>query len=525
MVTLRQYQKESVLRTIEAIDQGQNPIIALPTGTGKSLVIAGLVKYYKQYKTKRVLVLTHVKELIQQNKIATERLWPCVCAGVYSAGLQSRDIENDVLFAGIQSLHRVDIEAFDIIIIDECHLVPDNSNTMYRRFIAKQKDLNDQVAVVGLSATPYRLNGGLLIKGDIFDSYSYDKTSMDEFNWFIDQGYLAPLVSFESRVKIDLSGVHVRAGEFKTNEVQAAADKAAITKAAVADMIDRAADRKHWLVFTTGVDHSEHVTQELLRMGVSAACVHHKKTSAERASALARFDSGEIRAIVNSQVLTTGFDSPHIDMIGMLRPMMSPGLWVQSLGRGTRPSEGKADCLVLDYAGNTRRLGPINDVRVANKRGGSGKGSMPVRSCPKCLCLNSIQAKECSHCGYVFPLPKVKITTKPDKAVLVARKKTSTLVVDSVLYGRHIKRTTGAVSLRISYFCGPQVFREWIFPEANKRWLWDKSRRWWSRRANGSVPLPPSTDEALGLVNFLKKPRYVVVEVGGRYPEIKDYIF
>ena len=366
---LRPYQKQAIQQTDD------NTIIAMPTGTGKSLVIGGLTKLTLSRPKSRVLVLAHVKELLFQNHKQTLAFDDTLDAGIYSAGLRRRDTENEVIFAGIASVYKraVTLGFFNLVLIDECHLVSDDDTTMYQRLLADLKEINPELKVVGLTATPWRTTSGLLTDGELFDSVCYDLTGVHEYNQLVADGYLSPLVARAMDAEFDTSGVKIRGGEFVSSALQEKVDNKELTRLAVAEMVRRSEGRKHWLVFATGIEHCEHVSKELNANGIRASFVHSKLTTAERDSRLAAFKAGELTALVNNNILTTGFDFPGIDLIGMLRPTMSPGLWVQMLGRGTRTAPGKDDCLVLDFAGNTMRLGPINNVQIPHS-GERGKG-------------------------------------------------------------------------------------------------------------------------------------------------------
>lgn len=400
-----------------------NPVVAMPTGTGKSIIVGGFIWWVmSQWPTQRVMMLTHVKELIDQNADKLRTMWPAAPLGIYSAGLGIKQATYPITFAGIQSVR--DIAAMfghvDILLIDECHLVSPNDETSYQKFIADLKKINPRLRVIGLSATPYRLGLGMITDGGIFTDIAVDMTTLEIFNWFFDAGYLSPLIPRPTKTELDISGVKKRGGEFIEKDLQKAVDKAEITEAALREALELAHSRARILVFTTGVEHTEHVTDALRLLGESAVCVHSKMSAGQRDAALEAHRSGQARWLVNNNVLTTGYDDPAIDCIVMLRPTNSPGLWVQMLGRGTRPlwapgsyygsmighnggppldpsqlvfdldtAEGrlasiaasvKQNCLVLDFAANTLSLGPINDPVIPKKKGAGG-GPPPVKFC------------------------------------------------------------------------------------------------------------------------------------------------
>jgi len=532
MIKLRQYQKEAVKSVLNYFKTKKgNPIVALPTGTGKSLIIAALIRYYTEHLlNKRVLILTHVKELLEQNAKTTNSFCNNPDIGFYSAGLNKRDIFQPIIFAGIASVYKkheelTQIGHFDLIIIDECHLVPDNKNTMYRKLL---NEISTTCRVVGLSATPYRLNSGLLTNGKIFDNVCYDGTKLDDFNRFIDDGFLSPLIARETKQQLDISKVHKRGGDYIQKELQLAVDKYSITKNAIEEMIELAKDRKHWLIFSTGVDHSEHIVNELWKHKIPAASIDYKCTSLERYDRIQNFRNGQYRALVNANILTTGFDFPGIDMIGMLRPMCSPGLWVQSLGRGTRPCEGKDNCLVLDYAGNTRRLGPINDVILPTGKTRSGKGHAPIKKCPKCNALVHLSLKECQSCGYAFPV-STNLDDKADSLKLIATKNNredNWIAVNRVTYISYGKYKDGRVSksLKVTYFCKNNItVYEWINFNSRHHYPRYRAGVWWRQRSMSTVPT--TLQEALNRLADLTPPKFIKVRKVKNFNEITDIRF
>lgn len=567
----RDYQTEAVQSLYrffgEHTDPARNPVIAMPTGTGKSIVIGDFVRGVIQtWPSQRVMMLTHVKELIEQNSDKLRQMWPNAPLGIFSAGLGSKDATAPITFAGIQSAAK-DPSLFrhqDLVLVDECHLVSPKDNTSYKTFLAALRKVNPSLRVIGLSATAYRLGLGMITEGGVFTDIAYDITGLHAFNRLIDEGYLSPLVPMPVGVEVDTSNLHLRGGEFVTEEMRKVFNDE-ITWRAIQDAVLRAADRAHWLVFAVDIPHAKMIVQMLTALGVSAAAVHsnskeHPLSAFERDDNIARFKAGQLQALVNVDILTTGFDFPALDCIILLRSTNSPGLHVQILGRGTRPffvpgfdldtidgrlasiaAGPKRNCLVLDYAGNTRRLGPINDPRIPGRKG-KGKGDMPLKTCDACGCLNHISARFCLNCGAEFIFQE-KITDKASTIALIVRDEpqVETFKVDRVTYAPHKKPGPFPATLKVSYFCGVQRFTEWVCLEHHGNPILRKAHEWWHQRdftrtqwnwadADATEPdlrdTPKTVNDALTVVDKLAIPSSIRVWVNKpRYPEILSYIF
>jgi DNA repair protein RadD len=542
-LVLREYQNEAVasIWSYFAVKYG-NPCLALPTGTGKSLVIAALLEsIFKQYGNQKILCLTHVKELIVQNCQELLDLWPTAPAGIYSSGLKQHDVHSAIIFGGIASVakHAEEFGKVQLVIIDEAHLVSPKEETMYQKFLNTLRIRNPLLKVIGLTATPWRAGQGPITEDGIFTDVCYDITGMEAFNKLIKDGYLAPLIPLRTELLLDVSGVHKLGGEFKANELQLAVDKDKITFAALTESIAHGANRKHWLIFAAGIDHAINIANMLEHMGISCKAVHSKMPDKERDAAIADFKAGRIRAIVNNGILTTGFNFPAIDMIIMLRPTASTVLWIQMLGRGTRPCAptGKRNCLVLDFAGNTKRLGPINDPVIPKAKGKGPPGEAPVRICDVCGMYNHASARFCGGkaktdpeftgaegCGMPF-LFTPKIQAVASSAVLIKEDFpiVEIIAVESVTYAIHNK-VNRPPSLRVSYFSKFHKFTEYIhfeLPGFGQR----KAAEWWSDRALGKLPI--TTSEALGIAqnNMLSVPTHLRVWINKPYPEIMAVSF
>ena len=426
-----------------------------------------------------------------------------------------------ILFAGIQSIHRraTEIGHTDLVLIDEAHLIPGKSSTMYRRFLNALKAINPALKVIGLTATPFRLDCGMLHEGQnaLFTDIAYEAPVRD----LIDAGYLSPLLSKQPATRLDVSKVGTRAGDFIARDLAAAVDQDAITRAAVTEIIAHGRDRKSWLAFCSGVEHARHVAEEFGRQGISCRTIFGDTPKDERDAILAAFKRGEIRALASMGVLTTGFNAPCVDLIALLRPTQSAGLYVQMVGRGTRLAPGKENCLVLDFAGNVRRHGPIDLVRP-KRPGDSGGGEAPTKVCPDCDSIVALSAAECPDCGYVFPPRQVKIAPTAATLPVLSPNAPQWVAVSNVSYSRHDKRG-GRPSLKVTYSCGLTTYQEWICFE-HQGYARRKAEDWWRKRASGQ-PVPRSVNGALTLSRSLARPSHISVRPSGRYFEITGYRF
>jgi len=400
-MTLRPYQRAAIDQTYHYLrNYPGNPCISLATGAGKSIVIAALCQDALQsWPGTKILKITARKELIQQNYDKLRTIWPNAPVGIYSASLNKRDIE-PITFAGIQSIRNraMELGHRDLIIIDEAHEISHEDTGAYRKVIAELSAINPALRVIGLTATPYRLGHGMITdKPAIFDAL-IEPTSILILQ---QQGFLAQVRSKHTALTIDTSEVHKRGGEYVEAELQKAVDSELLNEEAVAETIRRAEGRRAWLFFCSGVEHAYHIRDALQAQGVAAETVTGDTPEDERDRILRDFKAGTIRAVTNANILTTGFDYPDIDLIVMLRPTCSPGLYMQMVGRGLRIKSHIDNCLVLDFAGNVAMHGPIIAVRPPEKVS-KGEGIAPSKICPQCEEMVAIQAKVCPCCGYQF---------------------------------------------------------------------------------------------------------------------------
>lgn len=533
----------------------KNPLVVMPTGTGKSLNMAMFIwRIMAAYPSVRVMMLTHVKELIAGNYKTLLRLWPAAPAGVYSAGLNRKDVYSPITFGGVQSVaNRIGrFGRIDFLLVDEAHRIGGSDNATYMRVIAELRKANPNLIVIGYTATPFRMGGGMLTDGEIFDAIAFDGSDGEAFLWFIENGYLIRPVPKDPGFQLDDSAISIQAGDFNNREASQALSDQNILERAVDMMIAMGEEqgRQCWMTFNQSIDDAELVADMFRYKGHAVEPVHSKRD--DRDDVLKALQAGKLRGVTNKDILTTGFDHPPIDLIGMLRLTRSPGLWVQMLGRGTRPVyapgfdlttlEGrlasigvsqKQTCLVLDFVGNTERLGPINYPVIPKKRK-KGGGDPPVRKCPVCSAYHHPSVKVCTECGYVFPVEqKIRDASTAD----IVRSKVLDLTqpppprqeevvgVTRMVATHHKGRAGKKDTMRVDYFCGFQRYSTWVcFEHPEGSFPRRKAQEWWGKHG-GRGPAPTDVSEAVEAAHELQKPKFIKVWVNTKHPEILAYDF
>lgn len=519
---------------LRATEPGRNAIIAMPTGTGKSVVIAQIVKYICQWPENKVLMLTHVGELVKQNADKLRAVWPQGDIGICAAGLGRRDTKQAIIYSTVQTVHsllkrnKYALGRRRLVIIDECHLLSEDENSMYRQVLAKLGELDPKMRVLGLSATPYRTKDGKLTEQEnaIFTDVAYDLNK--DFARLVEEGYLAPLTSVKTPVEVNLKGVHIQGGDYNSKEVQAAVGNDVLLEQACNVMVNEGRYRRSWIVFVSGIKNAVRVREMLERRGIVVRDVTSANTAAVNAQAIAAFRSGQVRCLVSANQLTTGFDVPQIDLIAVLRPTVSTSLHVQLLGRGTRPCPGKVDCLVLDFAHNIARLGPINDPIIKErkpkgelteeeKQEEKEEAELLPRTCPNCGAQLPSRTRSCPYCGY-RAVQELDVSDLTGLTPLAYIKHTPTIPssrvwqVSSFVAGKYQNKNTGMHMLRVRVGCTGNgadfnahfylnfdSLRDPVRFDAAKTWL----------QFGGLDPIPRTVSEAIARAKELKAPREI----------------
>lgn len=542
---LRWYQEEAVQSIYHYfMSNSGNPVIGLPTGSGKTaLPNVFIQRVMKEWPNQKFMIVSHVKELIEQAYNNMLVVWPNAPVGIYSAGLGRKDFIHPIIFASIQSAVRQAMRfgPRDIIFIDEVHMVNQDENSMYQSFLAVMKLLNPKVKFIGLSATLYRMGQGSIIDDGIFTDVIYDMTNMEGFNRLIEEAYLLPLIPLRTKTSLNLEGVGISKGDFIVSQLEKNIDINSVTFEALKEAVIHGQDRKSWLIFSSGIDHSEHIAEMLTNFGIDCVAVHSKHNKEHNDRAIQAFKANELQALSSYSKLTTGFDHPNIDLLIDLRPTMSIPLHVQKYGRGTRPvwmpgfdlstlegrrasikASPKQNCLALDYGRNTQRLGFINDPVIPRKKG-EGAGTVPIKLCDHCGAFNHIKVKWCCNCNTEFSF-EIKITKTSGTHELI---KSDLPVIESFLverafYQKH-EKVGSQPSLKITYQCGLRQFSEWQYPQSLKGPGRHNFHSWWRRRTD--IPPPSTVEECLKYSPDIRLPKSINVWLNKKYPSIEGELF
>lgn len=533
----RYYQQESHDAAWDYLrKQSGNPLIVLPTGAGKSLVIAMLIQQAIEYDA-RVIVLQHRKELIEQNAEKVQILCPGIEFGINSAGLKERDYKAPVVFAGIQSVFRKAPEfgRRELVLIDEAHLVNQESDSMYGVFLNELLSINANARIIGLTATPYRTGEGKLCgPNKMFQKVCYESKTGD----LIDEGFLCRLTNQASVNQADMTNVRVSRGDYIESEMEDAF--MVVVDAATTELVAKTADRNSILVFSAGVDHAYAIKEQIgNKTGETVRVITGETLPIERSQWLQEFKEGRLRWLVNCMVLTTGFDAPCIDAVAVLRATTSPGLFAQIVGRGLRKHETKEDSLILDFGGNIARHGSLDSPSYGfSEPKGNGTGEAPEKNCPNCEEPSPISATDCDTCGFRFPPsdPDSKHDVSADEnSTLIGEPEPEIWLVESVKVGEWNKRSDpdAPPTLRVDYKSHRsgragnlegETISEWVCFE-HQGFARTKAEQWWSERS--VAPAPKTIQEAIEKVDRhqCRFPSMIMTKADGKWRRIAECHF
>lgn len=558
MITFRPYQRKCMDAFYDyyATGNGGHGVIVVPTAGGKSLIIGGLISEICQRWTRqRILLLSHVRELIAQNHSKILTCWPTAPAGIYSASLGKRQAHHPIVSATIQSVYKKSavLGHRDLVFIDEAHLLNSEGTGMYNELIAQLMEINPALKVCGFTATDYRLDSGPLTDGKLFDDIIIEiniKTLLAE-------GYLTPPIGKQSLIQADMEGVKITAGEYNIKQMAERFDQLAFINKALDNDLQFLEGRRSIALFSATIENAKHLAAAMIARGIECEVIDGTMAAEQRDDILDRFRTYRLRAVASVGVITTGTDMPNMDAILLFRATQSTGLFQQIIGRGFRviygdgfdlaTSEGrlsaigngpKPNFLVLDHGGNVERHGPITCIQKPEKRekGERRKVEKPkAKICEICRTAWPLEVTICGLCKHQMVSEKDAIANLNVEASgeeilgtpFSRSEAPQWFAVENVSYFRHIK--AGAPdSMRVTYYCGIMQFNEWIALQSPYPGIRHKALNWWNNR--GGTPFLGTQDDkkvtfALKNFNTLKKPLRILVKKKERFYEILQHDF
>ncbi len=519
--------------------------MVLPTAAGKSIILGSLiVDIARRWPDQRILLLSHVAELIKQNHSKILLCNPNAAAGIYSAGLGKRQAHFPIVTASVQSAYKIAhlLGHRDIVFIDEVHLLQPESEGMYGELIKALQAINPNLIICGTTATDFRTDTGLLTEGE---NPLFTKVIIEiPILFLLEEGYLTPPISKSPLIQANLDGVKITAGDYNKKEMAARFDQKEFLNAALDNDMPLFADRKCIAFFCATIENAEHVAEAMCARGIYTETVDGSMAKDVREDKFERFRSGKLRGLASVGVMTTGTDIVSIDCIVLLIATKSPGKYQQIIGRGFRvdyadgydietkdgriaaiANGSKPNFLTICHGGNIERHGPIINVAKPQPRKKGQRQAPPkplARICEVCRTANTLEALSCVICGTELKIerdPTASLSLQASDADIMGTPFSRGEVaewfeVEDVRYSRHVK-TDGGESLRVTYYSGILQFDEW------------KPIRhigiWWSDRS--SLPRPNSVSNALKSIETLKKPKQVQVRKKDKHYEIIRYRF
>lgn len=569
---LRWYQQQAVQAVWDFLrNEPGNPCVVLPTGSGKTPVIAELCRQVVEWGG-RALVLAHVKELLQQTSEKLGLFVDPSLVGVYSAGLNERTTSTPIVVAGIQSVYQraEELGAFQLIVVDEAHLIPPNGSGRYRQFYEAARGVNPQTRLVGLTATPYRMGCGWITR-DRADEESEEERLQTPYDRILDRvvyevpvdrliadGTLSRVVSVAAKSSPDFSGVHITRGDYDEEEIEKVLRGKNVLDCCCSEIVQKTQDRKKVVIFCNRRESANKVRALLATFDTKndAEVVDGDTSSGDRAEIVRRFknDGGDadlfggetkpLKYVANVGVLTTGFDAPNVDCVVLLRPTRSLALYQQIIGRGLRTAPEKSDCLVLDYGGNVDRHGPIDIARPAATFGDAKK---VWKDCKNCGAIVAAFYAVCPQCGESFPNfgrrgggpsdPNAKLQKNASTSSVLAsdvpdpeEEIVEEFSVREVQYEEHWKKNAEPgtpPTLQVCYkLDGPYRPRfEWLCPEHESRFARNKFEEWWKNKSKTPPPASVATAVLYAKKGALATPKKIRTTTGrgknGRFPRIE----
>ena len=546
---LRPHQITALNNLWTALQCEASVLCEAPCSFGKTIVIVKLIsRLLDEHPTFRILVLVDREILVTQLWDKLLLLAPdltleigIVCASVVA----TKDPHKRLTIASRQSLVKLlnKFEPVQLIVVDECHLVsvPREGEPapadQFGVIIETLRGYNPNTRLLGVTATPYRLNDGY-IYGDKnapgrlpYWGMVHHRTTVAELQA---ADYLAPLVGkivAPADMSEQLSCVGTTAGEYNLGRLSDLMEKSVHIASAVQVWQEYAAGRRKTIVFCVTISHADKLAEAFNAAGIPALAIHSELGDLESVANMQALKDGKARVFCSVAKLTTGMDVPDIDCILVARPTKSTALHKQMLGRGQRIAAGKIDCMVLDIVGNGHEHGTDLDRLKVRWNRGNGKDGQPVsKECPQCCADLHPAIRICPECGYEYPQTNLSGSLTPDMVDMgYGYQAPENMKVVAKYASIHESKKSGKKLLKV------RLEMEDSYGSMVSAYLWmcfagdgysgfavEKGKALWSQMTCGMTTYPASVTEAMSIVNLIITPDKALVDTSGQWPEIKS---
>lgn len=549
-MNLRPYQVTALENIWKALQCEQAVLLEAACSAGKTLLFSKIIqRLLAENPSFRVLILMDREILVTQTREKILKLAPelalnvgIVCASVSNTKILDRKIT----IASRQSLsNQLDkFSPVNLIVIDECHLmsVPheddgDDDLDQFGTIIQTLKGYNSKTRLLGVTATPYRLNSGYIygtknIKGSQpYFSDVHHRITVSELQAI---GFLAPLVGktiHADGMEAQLDGIRVTAGEYNLLDLSNLMTRSIHINSAVEAWKAHALDRKKTIAFCVTIAHAEKLSEAFSKAGIPSIAIHSEQDDLTGYANMQALHNGDGKVFCSVGKLTTGMDVVDIDCIIMARPTKSAALYKQMLGRGQRIAHGKTDCLVLDLVGNNNEFGTdLDRIKVKYKETPSSESVPIVKTCPQCEATLHPAVRICPDCQYEFISEEaLEAEAAALKDVEYGIRPPVEMYVSEMFVSAHVAKKTGKTLLRVRLVLGEFTQTDtnlWLcFPDDGYTgYAVQKGRDLWTALTCGITDYPMSVAEAMERENEILKPWKVVVDMTRKYPEVLKVI-
>jgi len=404
---LRDYQQECIKKIWTEINKKSSALVVASTGSGKTVIFVkfaelciDIMKKKRPNEKFKVLILVHKVDLVKQTYNRFKQFAPDIDIGMYCGSINKREIDHQVVIGSIDSIKK-EVPNVHLCIVDEVHRFQNRKS--YSHYFYQLKDKNPKIKSVHFTATPYGKTGFIYGEEDsIYDEPCF-QIGMEKL---IADGHLVEPVFKESKDKFNTKDLSITGtGDYLQKDlVLMTTENPEKIKKQVASALETMQHRKKIMWCCTCIEHAKQVELEIMSHSERAVCVHSRKSNKRNEELTDAFENGNIRHMVSVTKLSEGTDIPCVDAVVCMRPTRSPILYVQMIGRGLRPFEGKKNCLFLDFGGVVKALGHPARPRIRKKfeRKQKDRDIQDMVMCPSCYTIVFLPAEECNNCGFDF---------------------------------------------------------------------------------------------------------------------------